>query len=138
MERRHQPQGTQGSGRRSDLGWTGLPKFDKQNRPRCFKCNQYGHFTAECHGEKESFKTRLETNMTDLLTPRQAVDLVTTEVNRQTLAAGTRAGPRERGREESKPQIMALQEGKKIVSTRRPCAAQNTLTRTQVTNKMGW
>ena len=60
-------------------------------RSRCFKCNQYGHFAAECHGEKkERFKPRLETiNMTDLLTPRQEIDLVTTEVNRCTLDAGT-------------------------------------------------
>ena len=86
-----QPQSVQGSGRRAEEGWKALTKFDKQNRSSCFNYNQYGHFTALYHREKkERFKPRLETiNITDLLTSRQEDNLVTTEVNRRILVAGT-------------------------------------------------
>ena len=85
------PNPQESTGKKSDQNGRGLPKFDKQNRPRCFECNQYGHFAAECHGKRrDGSKPKLEAiNFAKPLTPRQESDLVITEVNRQTLVSGT-------------------------------------------------
>ena len=85
------PNPQESTGKKSDQNGRGVPKFDKQNRPRCFECNQYGHFTAECHGKRrDGSKPKLEAiNFAKPLTPRQESDLVITEVNRQTLVSGT-------------------------------------------------
>ena len=85
------PYPQESTGKKSDQNGRGLPKFDKQNRPRCFECNQYGHFAAECHGKRrDGSKPKLEAiNFAKPLTPRQESDLVITEVNRQPLVSGT-------------------------------------------------
>ena len=41
------PNPQESTGNKSDQNDKGVPKFDKQNRPRWFECNQYGQFAAE-------------------------------------------------------------------------------------------
>ena len=36
-----------------DTTWKTAPKFDTDGRPRCFKCNLFGHFAKECHNSKK-------------------------------------------------------------------------------------
>ena len=85
------PNAQESTGKKSDQNGRGLPKFDKQNGSRCFECNQYGYFAAECHGKRrDGSKPKLEViNFAKPLTPRQKSDLVITEVNIQTLVSWT-------------------------------------------------
>ena len=51
--------------------WKQQPKFDRQGKPRCFQCNAYGHFAAECHSKPAVTKTKAEVNWVGSLTQQQ-------------------------------------------------------------------
>ena len=47
------PKETGKSSNHGDTTWKTAPKFDRDGRPRCFKCNLFGHFAKEYHNSKK-------------------------------------------------------------------------------------
>ena len=68
------------------------PKFDKKGRPRCFQCNAYGHFAAECYAKPAGSKTKAEVNWVKAFTQQKELDLVESRVDKSSTVCGTVGG----------------------------------------------
>ena len=69
------------------------PKQDGHRDPRCYRCQNFGHFAAEYNAIKVSPKPRLEeVNLVEPLTNGEELDLVDAEISRKVIVEGEIAG----------------------------------------------
>ena len=79
---------------KSNGNWKKQPKFDPVRGPRCFSCNEYGHYSSKCPTKKEHKNLpRLEDlNLAVTLTAREEADLVESEIVCKVIIPGKVAG----------------------------------------------
>ena len=72
--------------------WKQQPKFDRQCKPRCYQCNAYRHFAAECHSKPAVTKTKAEGYWVGALTQQQELQLVESNVDKRATVCGSIGG----------------------------------------------